>query len=165
MELLEKLAALVPPTLLHLLRYPGVLAPRVRDRIVPVKPAAERRGGRRCERCLLRPSAAGGDPAGAGVFRRPQRMLGLWRSPENHRRPDRSGLDPDLSGVGLPAMPPPRALPVPLSSSPPDLPGGRLRIIAALTGSGLDPDLPGRGRDAGDAPPRPPPEPLFEFGA
>ena len=48
-------------------------------------------GGRRCERCVLRLSAAVGDPAGAGVFLRPQRMRGLWRSPENHRRPDRSG--------------------------------------------------------------------------
>ena len=57
-------------------------------------------GGRRCERCVLRLSAAVGDPAGAGVFLRPQRMRGLWRSPESHRRPDRSGLDPALSGGG-----------------------------------------------------------------
>ena len=27
-------------------------------------------------------------------------MRRLWRSPENHRRPDRSGLDPTLSGGG-----------------------------------------------------------------
>ena len=58
-------------------------------------------GGRRGERCLLRPSAALGDPAGAGVFLRPQRMHGLWRSPENHRRPDRSALDPDLKGAKI----------------------------------------------------------------
>ncbi len=49
MELLEKLAALVPPPRLHLLPYHGVLAPRVRDRdrhrIVPAKPVAEPRGG------------------------------------------------------------------------------------------------------------------------
>ena len=57
-------------------------------------------GGRLGERCVLRPSAVLGDPAGAGVFLRPQRMRGLWRSPENHRRPDRSGFDPDLSGGG-----------------------------------------------------------------
>ena len=43
MELLENLAALVPPPRLHLLRYHGVLAPRARDRgrIVPAKPVAE----------------------------------------------------------------------------------------------------------------------------
>ena len=39
----------------------------------------------------LRPSAAVGDPAGAGVFLRPQRMRDLWRAPEDRRRPDRSG--------------------------------------------------------------------------
>ena len=43
MELLEKLAAPVPPPRFHLLRYHGVLAPRARDRgrIVPTKPVAE----------------------------------------------------------------------------------------------------------------------------
>ena len=43
MELLEKLAALVPPPRFHLLRYHGVLAPRARDRgrIVPAKPVEE----------------------------------------------------------------------------------------------------------------------------
>ena len=43
MELLEKLAALVPPPLLPLLRYHVVLAPRARDRgrIVPAKPVEE----------------------------------------------------------------------------------------------------------------------------
>ena len=42
-QTLEKLAALVPPPRLHLLRYHGVLAPRARDRgrIVPTKPVAE----------------------------------------------------------------------------------------------------------------------------
>ena len=100
-ETLEKRAALVPPPRFHLLRYHGVLAPRAwaRERIVPAQPVAEpsARGGRLGERCVLRPSAALGDPAGAGVFLRHQRMRGLWRAPENPRRPDRSGLDPDLS--------------------------------------------------------------------
>ena len=43
MELLERLAALVPPPRLHLLPYHGVLAPRARarDRIVPAAPVAE----------------------------------------------------------------------------------------------------------------------------
>ncbi len=40
MDLLEKLAALVPPPRFHLLRYHGVLASQARDRgrIVPAKP-------------------------------------------------------------------------------------------------------------------------------
>ena len=117
MELLEKRAALVPPPRFHLLRYHGVLAPRARarDRIVPAKAGWRAGGGRRLdERCGLRPSTALGDPAGAGVFLRPQRMRGLWPAPSDRRRPDRSDLDPDLSGeVGLPAMPPPRAQPEP----------------------------------------------------
>ena len=43
MELLDKLAALIPPPRLHLLHYHGVLVPRARDRdrIVPVKAVAE----------------------------------------------------------------------------------------------------------------------------
>ena len=43
MELLEKLAALVPPPRLHLVRYHGVLAPNAADRqlIVPGPPATE----------------------------------------------------------------------------------------------------------------------------
>ena len=42
-ELLEKLAAVVPLPLFHLLRYDGVLAPcaRTRGRIVPNKPVEE----------------------------------------------------------------------------------------------------------------------------
>ena len=48
----------------------------------------------------LRPSPGVGGPAGPGVFLRPQRMRSLWRAPEDHRRPDRSDLDPDLSGRG-----------------------------------------------------------------
>ena len=56
--------------------------------------------GRRSETPALWPSPGVGDPAGAGVFCRPQRMRGLWRSPENHRHPDRSDLDPELSGGG-----------------------------------------------------------------
>ena len=43
MELLEKLAALVPPPRFHLLRYHGVLTPCARDRgrIVPTKPVED----------------------------------------------------------------------------------------------------------------------------
>ena len=38
------------------------------------------------------------DPARPRVSRRYQRMSGLWRSPEDSRRLDRSVLDPSLSG-------------------------------------------------------------------
>ena len=100
MELLEKLAALVPPPRLHLLRYHGVLAPRARDRgrIVPTKPVAEPAadGDTSAPSCTHRLGVGG--PAGAGVFLRPQRLRDLWRAPEDRRRPDRCGLDPDLSG-------------------------------------------------------------------
>ena len=43
MERLEKLAALVPPPRIHILRYHGILAPRARDRhrTVPAKPVEE----------------------------------------------------------------------------------------------------------------------------
>ena len=82
-------------------RGPGAPGPGPRaHRAGPAGCRAVGGGGRLGERCVLRPSAAVGDPAGAGVFLRPQRMRGLWRSPENHRRPDRSGFDPDLSGGG-----------------------------------------------------------------
>ena len=59
MELLEKLAALVPPPRFHLLRYHGVLAPRARarDRIVPAQPVAE-------------PSAADGSASAASCGHR-----------------------------------------------------------------------------------------------
>ena len=75
----------------------GVLAPRARGRIVPTKPVAGG-GGRRYERSVLHPSPGVADPAGAGLFLRPRRMRDLWRAPEDRRRPDRSGLDPDLFG-------------------------------------------------------------------
>ena len=97
-------------------------------------------GGRRCERCVLRPSAALGDPAGAGVFRRPQRMRGLWRAPEDHRRPDRSGLDPMLFDRGRFAGPAPGVGPLPgprrsrRSSSPPDLPSRPVAVAGRTAG-------------------------------
>ncbi len=63
--------------------------------------------GRRSETSALRPSVGLGGPARAGVCRRAQPMRRLWRSPEDHRRLDRSGLDPSLSGGGRPARPSP----------------------------------------------------------
>ncbi len=58
-ELLEKLAALIPPPRSHLLRYHGVLAPRgrARERIVPAQPVAE-------------PSAENGDASAAACSHR-----------------------------------------------------------------------------------------------
>ena len=100
-QTLEKLAALIPPPRHHLLRYHGVLAgpPCPRPRPHRADQAGCRAGGgRRYERSVLHPSPGVGGPAGAGVFLRPQRMRDLWRAPEDRRRPDRSGLDPDLFG-------------------------------------------------------------------
>ncbi len=78
MELLEKLAALVPPPRFHLLRYQGVLAirARTRDRIVPAKPVAE-------------PSAADGAASAASCGHRLR-----WRPccPQRSLRPR---IDPD----------------------------------------------------------------------
>ena len=68
-------------------------------------------------------------PAGPGVWRRPQRMRSLWRAPEDHRRPDRSDLDPDLFGGhraagGAPAKgPAAAAVRVRGLTSPPFAPG------------------------------------------
>ena len=59
-----------------------------------------RRWRPRFERSALRPSPGVGGPARPGVCRRPQRLPGLWRSPSDRGRPDRSRLDPDLSGGG-----------------------------------------------------------------
>ena len=65
----------------------------------------------------LRPAAiawGGRHPARPGVCRRHQRLPGLWRSPADRSRPDRSGLDPELSGGGRAAGgAPPRAPPQP----------------------------------------------------
>lgn len=55
-ELLERLAALVPPPHLHLIRYHGVLAPNAADRayIVPSAAAARSRGATPSGRCACR---------------------------------------------------------------------------------------------------------------
>ena len=78
-------------------RGPGPPCPRPRPHRAD-QAGCRAGGGRRYERSVLHPSAAVGGPAGAGVFLRPQRMRDLWRAPEDRRRPDRSGLDPDLFG-------------------------------------------------------------------
>ena len=103
MELLEKLAALVPPPRFHLLCYHGVLAPRARarERIVAAKPVAE-------------PSAADGSASAASCGHRLRWATLLARVFSSDisecaacggrlriiARSDRSGFDPDLSGGG-----------------------------------------------------------------
>ena len=119
MELLEKLAALVPPPRFHLLRYRfhllryhGVLAARARarDRIVPAKPVAE-------------PSAADGSASATSCGHRLRWATLLERvfatdisecaacggrlriiAPLT----DPASIRTYLEGVGLPAMPPPQ---------------------------------------------------------
>ena len=81
-------------------RGPGPPCPRARPHRAGQAGCRAVGGGRRYERSVLRPSPGVGGPAGLGVGRRPQRMRRLWRAPEDHRRPDRSDLDPDLSGGG-----------------------------------------------------------------
>ena len=117
-ELLEKLAALVPPPRLHLLRYHGVLAPgaRARDRIVPAQPVAE-------------PSAADGaaSAASCGYRLRWATLLARVFSSDLSEcaacggrlrviaaLTDPASIRPYLEGVGLPVRPPPRAPPEPL---------------------------------------------------
>ena len=112
MELLEKLAALVPSPRFHLLRYHGVLVPRARDRIVPAKPVAE-------------PSAADGAASAAPCSHRLRWATLLARvfssdlsecaACGGRLRIIAALTDPALirtylEGVGLPAMPPPEPL-------------------------------------------------------
>ena len=118
MELLEKRAALVPPPRFHLLRYHGVLAPRARarERIVPAQPVAE-------------PAAADGSASAASCGHRLRWATLLARVFSSDlsecaacggrlrilaARTDPASIRTYLEGVGLPAMPPPRAPPEPL---------------------------------------------------
>ena len=116
MELLEKLAALVPPPRFHLLRYHSVLAPRARDHIVPAKPVAE-------------PSVADGSASAASCGHRLRWATLLARVFSSDLSEcaacggrlriiaaltDPASIRTCLEGVGLPAMPPPRAPPEPL---------------------------------------------------
>ncbi len=118
MELLEKLAALVPPPRLHLLRYHGVLAPRAweRGRIVPTKPVAE-------------PAAAATPASSAPSCAHRLRWAALLArvfSPDLSAcaacggrlriiaaLTDSASIRTCLEGLGLPAVPPPRAPPQP----------------------------------------------------
>ena len=109
----------------HLLRYHGVLAPRARDRgrIVPAKPneesAADRASsappcGHRLRWATLLARVFSSDLSACATCGGRLRIVATLTDPASIRT--------YLEGVGLPAMPPPRALRSPSSSSPPDLP-------------------------------------------
>ncbi len=121
MELPEKLAALVPPPRLHLLRYHGVLAPRARsrDRIVPAKPVAEPAAadcdasapssGHRLRWATLLPRVFSSDISQCAACGGRLRIIAAQTDPASIRC--------YLTGAGLPARPPAlapaRALPPP----------------------------------------------------
>ena len=117
MELLEKLAALVPPPRLHLLRYHGVLAPRARDRgrIVPAKPVEESTaadGDTSAPSCAHRLGWAallarvlGADLSACAACGGRLRIFAALTDPTSIRT--------YLEGVGLPWVPPPRVPPQP----------------------------------------------------
>ena len=102
LELLEKLAALVPPPRFHLLRYHGVLAPRARDRgrIVPAEPAEASTAADRESSA----ASCGHRLGWAALLTRVFPPTSANARPENHRRPDRSRLDRDLSRGGRAAV-------------------------------------------------------------
>ena len=114
MELLEKRAALVPPPRFHLLRYHGVLAPPARDRIVPAQPGAEPAAdgsasaapcGHRLRWATLLARVFSSDLSQCAACGGRLRIAAALTDP--------SSIRIYLEGVGLPAMPPPRASPQP----------------------------------------------------
>ena len=157
MELLEKLAALVPPPRLHLLRYHGVLAPRARarDLIVPAQPVAE-------------PAAADGSASAASCGHRLRwatLLARVFSSDLSECAACGGGLriiaaltDPAsirtyLERVGLLEMPPPRAPPQPLFEFAADLPSRPVAIAGRTAGCALKRSLrppidPDTGRQA-----------------
>ena len=117
MELLEKLAAPVPPPRLHFLRYHGVLALRARDRgrIVPAKPVEESTAADRASSAPSCTHRLGWEALLARVF---SSDLSAGATCGGRLRIIAALTDPAsirtyLEGVGLPAMPPPRAPPQP----------------------------------------------------
>ena len=117
MELLEKLAALVPPPRLHLLRYHGVLAPRARDRgrIVPAQPVEESTAA---DRASSAPPCAHRLRWAALLARVFSSDLSACATCGGRLRIVAALTDPAsirtyLEGVGLPGVPPPRAPPPP----------------------------------------------------
>ena len=117
MELLEKLAALVPPPRLHLLRYHGVLAPRARDRgrIVPTQPVEESTAAdgassappcaHRLRWAALLARVFSSDLSACATCGGRLRIFAALT--------DSASIRTYLEGVGLPGVPPPRAPPPP----------------------------------------------------
>ena len=114
-RLLEKLAALVPPPRLHLLRYHGVLAPRARDRgrIVPAKPVEESTAADRASSAPPCAHRLGWATLLARVF---SSDLSACATCGGRLRivaalTDSASIRTYLEGIGLSAVPPPRAPP------------------------------------------------------
>jgi hypothetical protein len=132
LELMERLAVLVPPPRFHLVRYHGILAPRAawRDRVVPAVPgpcdgrdsagkrqagspapaervtceeASEARRARRLPWAQLLARVFGADALTCPRCGQPMRILAALQSPEAIRA--------ILECLGLPARPPPVAPP------------------------------------------------------
>ena len=94
LELMEKLAALVPPPRLNLLRYHGILAPNARHRsqVVPAPPSPALRSRRRPA-----PSDLLGGVVGPGLRPRCDPLSRLWRTTAPDRRAYRSRIHSALS--------------------------------------------------------------------
>ena len=96
LELMQRLAALVPRPRLHLIRFHGVLAPHatLRAEIVPSEPVNAHEA---CDSPDPTRLGAGahelGVPAQARVRYRYATLLKLWRPPEDHRRDRRPRAD------------------------------------------------------------------------
>ena len=102
MELLEKLAALVPRPGSISCATTGSWRPGPGPASASCRPSRLPSRRRRTARRALRPAAIGGAgrPCWRGCFPPTSANARLWRSPADRRRPDRSDLDPDLSGGG-----------------------------------------------------------------
>jgi len=107
LELIEKLAALIPPRRLNLVRYHGILAPNAHERsqTVPAPPSPT---------VSLAPGDSPAAPLrphrlpwaafiGARLCARRHRLPRLWWTPAPDRRTDRPRIGPGLSTRGRPA--------------------------------------------------------------
>jgi len=114
LELLEKLAALVPPPRLHLIRYHGVLAPQARDRALIVPGPALTDGAEQDDPGHA-PLTAAQRLTWAVLLARVWQLEALvcprcgGRMKLVAARTDGDAIRRYLTGVGLPADPPPIA--------------------------------------------------------
>src|SRR5436190_8606303 len=95
LELLQRLAALVPRPRLHLIRFHGVLAPhaKLRAQIVPSAPLNANQACDHHALARLAGANALGVPAQARIRYRCRTLRKLWRALEDHRRDCRSRGD------------------------------------------------------------------------